>query len=151
MSKYRVRPLEPRDYPSLLRILRDITADSRYAEFGYDEAGVSLMLDTLHAQGYAAILVDENDVAVGGIGGFVYPMYFNGKLQANDVAFFIEPVHRTFHNAVALIRAWTAWATSKGAIYVEVHVTSGVADERIGKLLKRLGYGNAGLAFAKRV
>ena len=112
-----VRHAVPDDVKEMAEIGRkffDATILPQYAD--YDCASMEDTLTTFieDPNGTALCLIDDGNI-VGGIGGYVHPLYFNhSQFAAQQVFWFVLPEYRS-RKSMRLLDAWESWSRSKGA------------------------------------
>lgn len=88
---------------------------------------------------------------VGVLAGFVSETYFGPGTLASDLAVFVPENVRGGMAAVALIKAFEAWARAQGAQSVQLGITTGVAQARTEALYRRLGFEPFGVVCRKKI
>lgn len=88
------------------------------------------------------ILVAEKDgTIVGMMGGFVMQPWFSEDRIASDYGIYIAPEHRGSGKiALLLVRAFEAWAASKGVTELSPGVTADINAEQVIRFYEKLGY-----------
>lgn len=81
--------------------------------------------------------------------GCVQPLYFNGQKQAVDLILFAVEDKRGMLAAKYLIEAFEKWALSKGAVIIDLGITTGIREERTAKFYETLGYKRTGAIYRK--
>lgn len=143
-----IRPATPADIPAMLALGEAMHAESRYGRLGWCAPKVCGLLDHLIASDDGLALVAERDgVIVGGFLGMVSEHYFSRDKVATDFALFIAPDRRGGLAAPRLLQAYREWAQARGAVSVQVGVTTGVNTETTARLFERGGFARVGVLF----
>lgn len=94
-------------------------------------------------------MADEAGAAIRVLAGYLTTLYFAPVPVALDACFYVRPDRRGLPAAKHLLAMFEAWARERGAAYVLLGVTSGVADDRAIRLYQRLGYRIMGAILGK--
>lgn len=87
----------------------------------------------------ARMLVNPQDKIVGGVCGYCVTQLLSWDKMTGDIFLYVDPEYRSLQNVVKLMMAYRDWAVAQGATIIMATQTGGVADERLGLLLKRFG------------
>ena len=140
-----IRSATRQDIPALLAHGLAMHSESRYRILPWDNDKVAGLIDWLIDSPDGLAVVAENDGRiVGGMLGSVDAHYFSQSMIAQEYAVFIEPGLRGSLMGVLLYKHYTDWAQSRGAVLIQVGVTAGIANDKVGAMLRTLGYGEVG-------
>lgn len=143
-----IRPATPADIPQMLALGEAMHAESRYARMAWCTPKVCGLLDMLIASDDGLVLVAERGgEIVGGFMGMVSEHYFSRDKVATDFALFIAPDRRGGIAASRLLQAYREWAQARGAVSVQLGVTTGVNTEDTARLFERCGFERVGVLF----
>lgn len=88
----------------------------------------------------------------GVIAGLVYDTWFNTSVKTGqDLFWWIEPEHRNFASANAMLRALEDWARSEGAMWFTMAVTETMRPQSLEKWYRRRGYEPSERHFIRRL
>lgn len=135
------------DKITLVRMARDFHALSGMP-FPFSAPHASLCVDACIAGGdYAAFVYEKDGKARGVLGSYSGVHVYAPCQIANEIMFWIDPEYRGGSAAVKLIRAYEAWAKSRGCMVCELVGLGN--DPSVGNLYARLGYSPAEKHFLK--
>jgi len=98
---------------------------------------------------YVALVLDVNGSVEGVIiGGCIAPWMMSEKF-AVELAWFVRKSSRDGRGAIKLVKAYEAWAKSKGV--TKVCMSDLTKIQSLGKLYKRLGYSLTETSYIKEV
>lgn len=152
-----IRAATAADTPVLIEMGRALHDESkRYSERGFApeklEALARSLFGTATTEGEGGAFVAEKDgKVIGMLIGFVREQWFSYDKLASDYTFYVRPEHRGSMAAVRLIKAFEAWAISKGAVDILPGVSTMIASERARDLYLALGYEHYGYSMLKKV
>lgn len=87
---------------------------------------------------------DDDGTVVGGIAAICAPHWASDDLVASDLALFVRrDMRRSGRIALRLIERYVSWATDRGAVLIQMGITTGVHPEATEAL-----YEHAGLRWA---
>ena len=124
-----------------------------YATCKVDKGRIQFLLDhnlTNDGQFVAFVLADERDEVVGAILAYCAMLYFSWDMVAGDIFLYIVPEHRSLLNATLLLKAYTDWATARGAKLIQATHTGGLNDRGMALLLGTLGFEPVGQLYHYR-
>lgn len=140
----KIAALSVNDIDEAIRLARRSWAESHFARLPFDEAKLRANLAAMIArpQSYNCALLArrEDGVLAGYLAGTVEEYFFSRERVATVAFLFVDPPQRGGLAAVKLILAFRRWALNRGAAELRVGVASGVAVERTGGFLRRLGF-----------
>ncbi len=132
-----IEPATPADLFSILAMGREFLA-SRPSVPANIEAMEGLARDMM-ARPDGIVLVGRVDgVALGMLGAVAYPDPYSWVRTASELFWWVAPPARGVKSAVTWLRAYHAWAESRGAELVRM--VSLASDGSVGALYTRLGY-----------
>lgn len=88
----------------------------------------------------ALVATLDGGQVVGYMAAFLTEFFFNREKQACDLLVFVSPSHRGSRAAIQMIRAYKAWAKSKGAKEAVLGLRIGSSIERTGRFYRKLGF-----------
>jgi GNAT superfamily N-acetyltransferase len=136
------------DIPRLAELGRQMHVESRFARLPLDDGKVrALFVELIESADGLLIVAENGGEVIGGFAGYVCEHYFARTLVAGDYALFIAPEHRGGMAAPRLLKAYVAWAKSRGAVMIQAGITTGVHVEATTQLYQRLGFQPAGALF----
>jgi L-amino acid N-acyltransferase YncA len=135
------------DIPDLLVLVEAMHAESRFSQYGFNRKQLTELFHALVDTPNGIIFVIEN---AGEIVGFLAGQTGETYLCLAKVAFehmvYVRRPERGSYAAVPLIKAFIQWAKGHDVAYIQMGVNSGIDDERVTKLYKRLGFSHVGQA-----
>lgn len=98
------------------------------------------------------VLAFYKDKPIGMIAGAVSETLFSHHLVASEVVWWIDPDHRRKSKAaLELLGAFEYWARINKASYVQMQCLSGLNEDGVGRIYKRLGYNQNEIAYVKEL
>lgn len=153
-KKDRLRDLDRKDFDRVVEILEQLHTVSRYKDIPFEKEVVLHVADfaiSNKASYFAKVIVDDNDVVIGGLHGYLTHFVFSKQRFVQDSVVFLDPSQGSFASAHALVEAFKAWAKERGAVMVNLGTSSGIDDERIGKLYETLGMRKCGELYSMEI
>lgn len=146
-----VRPAVEADIPTILELGGMLHAESpRYREFSYSPKKVARLAMYVIGEG-GALVAEKDGKIIGLIAGMVSEHWFSEDKIATDLTFFIVPEERKKGRAaLMLVRAFEAWAESKGARHIVPGTSTQLDADGTARFYEKLGYERTGYQFAKR-
>lgn len=137
-----IRPAEIADVPRMVelgRLFFDETILKDYVSF--DDFSMKMTLQELIISRYStAFVMTEKGEILGGIGGFLTPMYFNYEAKAaQQVFWFVHPDHRS-PKSLLLLDVWKSWAKEQGAAAIWSGAKRNKKHDAMERILNRKGY-----------
>lgn len=87
------------------------------------------------------LLLQKDELIIGGIGGIVTPDPYDGRLCAQEMFWFVDKAHRGGSGAARLVDAFEDWAWSKDAVEVRVaRMMTGDDQPGIERFYDKRGY-----------
>lgn len=140
----KIAPLSANDIDEAIRLARVNVSESRFTGLAFDADKVRANLERMAQapQSYNCALVarKEDGTLVGYMAGQIEEYFFCRERVATSVFLFVDPKERGGLAAVKLILAFRRWAQNRGAAEMYIGVAGGVAVERTGRFLRRLGF-----------
>jgi GNAT superfamily N-acetyltransferase len=142
------RPATADDLPELLALGRRFHAESVYHRLPFDEDRVARRIaDYLESNVRCLFVATHEGRLVGMLGGFLDRYFFCDARLAYDAFFYVAPPHRNGRLAAALVERLRGWSVRAGARELCLGVSSGIADERVGRYYEHLGLHRAGALY----
>jgi ribosomal protein S18 acetylase RimI-like enzyme len=136
------------DVYALVTLAFAMHGESRFSVLSFDADKLTILFINLLASEDGCLFVAEkNGEIVGGFAGWVAEHYFSRDKIASDFGLFIKPEHRGGMTAPKLLRAFVAWAKSKGARMTQAGISTGVNIESSRKLYEAIGFHEVGSLF----
>lgn len=142
-----IRAATYEDIPALVELGAQMHTESpHYSRVSYSRAKVTALAERIIGEmrslvgGLVCFVAEEAGEAVGMLAGGITPLWFGDDPAASDLVVFVRQDKRATMTAVRLVKAFEAWAWSKGAKYINLGTSTGVEMERTAELYRRLGY-----------
>lgn len=147
-----IRPAAPADIEVIAALGQTLHAESVYRAIPYDADKVRAQLDAwIGADAVCVVVAEQDGAVIGGFVGVAYEHYFSRERTACDLALYVRPDRRGGLAAVALVRAFEAWAKAQGCPRVQLGISAGINPGRVEALYRRLGYAPFSVAMTKEV
>jgi GNAT superfamily N-acetyltransferase len=109
------------DINALLPLAAAMHAESRFHALDFDQNKMRALFEHL--------------VLAGGLA----QDFFGNTVAAFEYGVYVAPTRRGSMDGVRLVKTYLAWARGRGAVYINMGVTTGVTTDRTGALYERLG------------
>lgn len=137
------------DVPEIIRLSETMHLESRYRSLPYNGDKFAALINRLIANPDGLVVVAEREGRlIGAIAGMVVEHYFADARIAYEFGLYVEPAHRGTLAGFRLAKAYVDWATSKGVDQIDMGITTGITEERTGKMYERLGLKHVGIIFS---
>lgn len=107
----------------------------------------ALMASLIASPDGLALVAERDGEIVGGFIGMVFEHFFSTALVAQDFALFVSPDKRGGLLGAQLLKAYVAWARSRGAVKIQQGITTGVHEAASARLCEAVGFRPAGTLF----
>lgn len=98
------------------------------------------------------LIFTKTIIGKGFIVGFIAPSFLNpGRLQAQELAWYVEPEFRGTSTAIKLMKMYEAEALSRGCKEIGMVCLEALNPESTGRIYEKLGYNKHETHFIKEV
>ncbi len=142
-----IRPATTTDLLPLVDLGERMHAESpRFSRLTFSRARLGATLSGLldNPLGFLWVAEFEGKV-IGGMAGLISQHWASEDKVATDLALFIDERKRGGMATARLVGEYKRWASKRGAVIVQVGVTTGVQTEQTARLYERLGLARCGL------
>lgn len=148
----KLRHPNPLDIEGILRLAKEMHAESWYSSFDFDETKMRGFVEDLcgDTEFLALVLEHEEDGVVGFLLAADTEHFFGRDRYACDIALYMTPKHRGGIGVMRMIKAYEAWGRIRGVKELHLGISTGIAAERTGKFYERLGYHSPVMAYRKK-
>ena len=145
-----IRVAEQKDIESLVEFGRLLHKESSYSNGSYVDDKVRDLMSGLIGSEYGAVFVSEIDGRViGAFAGGITEHWFSNDLHAFDYSFYVLPDFRGGSSAYRLLLAFEMWARAKGALEIDIGITTGIQEEKTQRFYEKMGFVQTGRLFGK--
>lgn len=143
-----IRPANHGDIPEIVALGSGMHAESRYAVLPYCSEKLASLAARLidWPDGFLQVACRDGRI-VGLMAGFVTEHFCSTAKVAGEYALYVDRDSRGTRAAPRLLRAYQAWADSRGAVLVAAGITTGVHTDATAKLYAALGFKQVGVVF----
>lgn len=144
-----IRPARSADIPEIIRLSEIMHQESRYRTLTYNGVKFAALLRQLidSPSGMVAVAERNGDI-VGAIAAVVTDHYFADATISYELGLYVEKAHRGTMAGYRLAKEYIYWAKEKGADQIDMGITTGIDEERTGRLYERLGLQHVGIVFS---
>lgn len=144
-----IREARHEDVETLLALAREMHAESpRYSVLAFSDDKVRGLFRRLIDSPDGLLLVaDHGERIVGGLAAAILPHWFSDDLFASDLGVFLLPGCRGGMTAVRLVKAYIEWAKFRGALTIQLGISTGVQVDETAALYRRLGLKEFSIGF----
>lgn len=144
-----IRPAGYRDIPDILRLSAEMHLESRYRTLPYSSDKFAALLRRLIDSPDGMVAVAEKDgQIVGTIAAVITEHYFADAHISYELGLYVEKAHRGTLAGYRLAKEYIGWARSKGVDQIDMGITTGIDEERTGRMYERLGLKHVGIVFS---
>lgn len=143
------RPATIDDLPALLNLGAIMAAElPHYARMPYAPHKVEKFIGGLieSEDGFVHVAIYGNQI-VGCMAGMVTEHWMSEARLATELTVYMLPEYRGSRDALRMIRAFIAWAPTRGAITTNLGICSDINVERTAAFYERIGLRPYGLVF----
>lgn len=150
MATYR-RPV-PEDLSQILRLAKEMHAETSFRNLSFDigKAATEIMSQVVNQNNLTLVAEDRGQI-VGFISAYLSKPFFSDDLVVYDHIWYVGKSARGTLVGPRLLRMVSEWARLCGAKAVFVTLGSDVSQDRVGKLVERLGYSRLGGYYRKDI
>lgn len=141
------------DLPYIINLAGQMHAESRYrrttflpARLGHVAAGLIASPD-----GFAVVAEKDGEIIGTMLAQVMREPWFAAEPVAYEYGVYVTPEHRGNHAAARMVRMFDTWAQERGAVLIDLGISTGINDERTGAFYARLGFTLAGFLYSKEV
>ncbi|EMC2288531.1 GNAT family N-acetyltransferase [Salmonella enterica] len=144
-----IRPANIADIPEIIRLSEAMHLESRYRTLPYCGAKFATLLRRLidSPDGMVAV-AEKNGAVVGTIAAVITEHYFADALISYELGLYVEKAHRGTLAGYRLAKEYIDWAKSKGVDQIDMGITTGIDEERTGRMYEHLGLTHVGIVFS---
>lgn len=142
----------PEDLPAIMALAKEMHAETSFRTISFSEpkAATEILSCILNPNMLVAVAEDQGQI-VGIIAAFLDSPYFSEDLVVYDHIWYVGKEARGSMVGPRLLKHVAEWARLCGAKAVFVTLGSDVSQERVGKLVERLGYSRLGGYYRKDI
>lgn len=145
-----IRVAEEKDIETIVEFGQKLHIESSYSKGSYVCDKVRALMAGLIGSEYGVVFVSEvGGRVVGGIAGGVTEHWFSNDLHAFDYSFYVLPDYRGGSSAFRLLLAFEEWARAKGAIEIDIGITTGIHEDKTQRFYEKMGFVQTGRLFGK--
>lgn len=131
------------DIPQLVELGRLCHLESRFSRLCYDGERVAMrfahMIEKPLSTTFFVGALHSSGELHGLMIGSIDEYFFSHERIASSIFLLVHPQHRGGLSAIKMVMAFRAWAHTRNAAEMYVGVASGVAMQRTGRFLSKLG------------
>ncbi len=144
------RPAEFYDVPDILNLGEQMVAEAPLLQDKpFARARAEKVVEECIYYGGCFLVEDQHGFLVGmGLGTIIEDFWVDRKVFV-DYAIYVVPSARRGRLAFRIIAALEEWAVNEGAEAMFLGISTGIQDERTGRLYQRLGYQFCGVNYSK--
>lgn len=147
-----IRNAQANDMPVLMTLAEMMHAESRFSPYDFNQHQVEELFKNLIASPDGALFICEIDFeVVGFFAGQTGKTYLSMATVAFEHLVYVRKDKRGTFSSIRLIQSFIRWAREQGSAYIQVGVNSGIDDQQVTKLYKRLGFTLVGQALEMTV
>ena len=150
MATYR-RPV-PEDLPKIMRLAKEMHSETSFRTLSFDDgkAAAEIMANIVNPDVFV-VVAEERGQIVGIVAAFLSKPFFSEDTVVYDHIWYVGKDSRGSMVGPRLLKSLSQWAVLCRAKAVFVTLGSDVSQERVGKLVEKLGYRRLGGYFRKDI
>lgn len=147
-----VRTASVTDVASIVRLGKELRDSSAYANKSFsDEKATAAVTTLVISDTDIALVAEEAGIIMGFLlGGLTYE-WFSDDLFAFDYSVYVVPHKRNGRVAIKFFKAFEQWALQKGAVAIQLSISTNINVEKNSCFYQWLGYEVTGKMFEKRL
>lgn len=98
----------------------------------------------------AHMLVNEDDVPIGGVAGYCVTSLLSWDKFTGDIFLYVLPEWRSLFNVIKLINTYKEWGKRRGAKIIQATHTGGYRSDAMDTLLQKQGFERVGILYHLR-
>jgi N-acetylglutamate synthase-like GNAT family acetyltransferase len=150
MATYR-RALQG-DLPALLALSKEMHAETSFQALSFSDSKTATeILSAILNPNMLFVVAEDRGTIIGMIAAYLDRPYFSEDLVVYDHVWYVGKEGRGSMVGPRLLKCVSEWARLCGAKAVFVTLGSDVSQERVGKLVERLGYSRLGGYYRKDI
>lgn len=114
-------------------------------EFSSDRLAQTLVGLVEADRGFLWVAENAAGSVIGGMAAVIVPHWCSNDLIATDLALFIEKTARGSLAPMRLLHRYRRWAVERGAVLIQIGVSSGIDTETTAHLYEQLGFSRCGV------
>ncbi len=147
-----VREAGLQDVEAIVSLGEALQQNSSYAHKGFcAEKAAKMVRLMVESDSDNAFVAEDDGEIIGYFLGGVMDEWFSDDLLGFDYSVYVIPSKRNGRAAIALFKAFEAWAKAKGAMSLHVGITTNINVDGCRRLYHFLGYEDGGIFFEKRL
>ena len=144
-----IRRYQKSDIPAILQLAHQMKdtktetgGENYFSKFRVSDEKLTQLLEqnVNNIRFFLSLIVGEDDKPVGGLMATVTEVFFSRDTVAKDLSFFLLPEARQVNVTKRLIEQYVEWANNRGVVEVQLANSTGIEQERFGKLMTRSGF-----------
>lgn len=142
----------PGDLPQIMSLAREMHAETSFSTLSFSDskAATEVMSCIMNPNTFVCVAEDQGQV-VGMIAAYLSQPYFSDDLVVYDHIWFVGKAGRGSLVGSRMLKHVAEWGRLCGAKAVFVTLGSDVSQERVGKLVEKLGYRRLGGYYRKDI
>lgn len=146
------RRAAPEDLPQLMALAKEMHSETSFRALSFSEskAAAEIMTSILN-QNMLVVVAEDRGQILGLVAAFLDKPYFSEDLVVYDHIWFVGKHGRGSAVGPRLLKHLSEWGRLCGAKAVFVTLGSDVKQDRVGKLVERLGYARLGGYYRKDI
>lgn len=135
-----IREATMSDLEHLILLMFEMHEESRFSALEFDvEKSARLLTGCIIGDDQMLVVCEVNSEIVGGLAGYITEHLTSKDLIAGDFGLFLAADHRGGLIAARLVKNFLNWAQLKGAMIIQMGISTGVNVEQTGRLYEALG------------
>lgn len=144
-----IRPATVDDLPAILSLSKSLHSESRYQSLPYSGTKFGELLHRLIDSPDGMVAVAERDGRViGTIAAIISEHYFADAIISYELGLYVDKPYRGTLAGYRLAKEYITWARSKNVDQIDMGITTGINEERTGRMYERLGLRHVGIVFS---
>lgn len=149
---YNIRVANEDDLSDIYILGKQFAKESGNGFLGWNSTKVKASLeDVIAREDFGAFVLCKGENVVGMFICFATPCFFSDKIQAVEIAWYVEPEHRGSRKAVEMLNWFEEWGKHMGAVCVNMVNLDMLNPEKVAKMYKKRGYRIAENTFVKEL
>lgn len=138
------------DIPDVLNLINKFQEESSYNTLPFSrDIAFENLIKIIESPDGLVLLLKKDGKTIGMLIAMAVTMMFSDTKISSELAWYIEPEHRSSKDGFILLEAYEYWSKKVGCKLCQMVCLESLAPEKLSKLYERKGYKRFEMAFVK--
>lgn len=148
-----VRPATIEDLPHIINMAADMHTESRYRTTTFVPGRLGQIAASLmhNPDGFAYVAEQDGELIGCMLAQIMREPWFSLEAVAYEYGVYVKPEHRGTSAGGRMVKAFKEWAVERGAMLIDLGISTGITEDRTGAFYERLGFKRVGSVYSMEV